>query len=352
MALRLGLIAADWVSATVVFLLTSLVRFGDGEWTEIWRRLGLDIRLVAALFGVGWVAALWYQGLYRLRSRWRFQSEARDILRATVLVAALSLSALFVFKQENVSRLFLVILFVAQPLVTLAIRAVLWAWFTRLREHGSNTRYMLVVGTGRLARDFADRVDGRAGLGIRVIGHLAVPGESPGDLARPVLGSIDEIEQVFHTQVVDEVAVCLEPAHLRYLVPIANLAADEGKVARVPLDPVALPLPNAREEEFEGFVVRSLVYDQEHELSLAVKRVVDIAGSLVGLVVLSPLLAATAVAIRLRDGPPVLFRPRPQDPRRTRTEASTLISLLLSGVRVRLVGGGAEDGGGEHPAGC
>jgi lipopolysaccharide/colanic/teichoic acid biosynthesis glycosyltransferase len=69
-----------------------------------------------------------------------------------------------------------------------------------------------------------------------------------------------------------------------------------------------LPLPNAREEEFEGFVVRSLVYDQEHELSLAVKRVVDIAGSLVGLVVLSPLLAATAVAIRLRDGPPVLFR--------------------------------------------
>jgi len=308
MALRLGLIAADWVSATVVFLLASLVRFGDGEWMEIWGRIGLDIRLVAALFGVGWVAALWYQGLYRLRSRWRFQAEARDILRATVVVAALTLSALFVFKQENVSRLFLLILFVAQPLVTLAIRAVLWAWFTRLRERGHNTRYMLVVGTGRLARDFADRVDGRSGLGIRVIGHLAVPGETPGVLARPVLGSIDEIEQIFHGNVVDEVAVCLEPAVVRYLVPVANLAADEGKVVRVPIDPVALPLPNAREEEFEGFVVRSLVYDQEHELSLAVKRVADIAGSLVGLVVLSPLLVATAVAIRLRDGPPILFR--------------------------------------------
>jgi exopolysaccharide biosynthesis polyprenyl glycosylphosphotransferase len=308
MALRLGLMAADGASATVVFLLVSIVRFGDGEWMEIWGRIGLDIRLVAALYGTAWVGALWYQGLYRLRSRWRFQSEARDILRATVLVAALTLSALFVFKQENVSRLFLLILFVAQPLVTLAIRAVLWAWFTRLREHGSNTRYMLVVGTGRLARDFADRVDGRAGLGIRVIGHLAVPGESPGDLARPLLGSIDEIEQIFHGNVVDEVAVCLEPAVVRYLVPVANLAADEGKVVRVPVDPVALPLPNAREEEFEGFVVRSLVYDQEHELSLASKRVVDIVGSLVGLVVLSPLLLATALAIRLRDGPPILFR--------------------------------------------
>jgi len=182
------------------------------------------------------------------------------------------------------------------------------AWFARLRERGHDTHNMLMVGTGRLARDFADRVDGRAGLGIRVIGHLAVPGETPGVLARPVLGSIDEIEQVFHAHVIDEVAVCLEPAALRYLVPVANLAADEGKVVRVPLDPVALPLPNAREEEFEGFVVRSLVYDQEHELSLAVKRVADVAGSLVGLVVLSPLLLATAVAIRLRDGPPILFR--------------------------------------------
>ena len=173
---------------------------------------------------------------------------------------------------------------------------------------GYNTHTMLVVGTGRLARDFADRVESRTGLGIRVIGHLAVPGETPGDLARPVLGSIDEIERVFHSQVVDEVAVCLEPESLRYLDPVTRLATDEGKTVRIPIDPIAVALPDAREEEFEGFVVRSLVFGQEHELGLAVKRAVDIAGSLVGLVVLSPVLLVTALAIRLRDGPPILFR--------------------------------------------
>jgi exopolysaccharide biosynthesis polyprenyl glycosylphosphotransferase len=308
MALRLSLVAADWASATAVFLLASLVRFGDGEWLEFWRRLGLDIRAVAALFGVAWVAALWSRGLYELRGRWRLQSEVLDILRATVLVAALALSALFVLKQENVSRLFLVILFAAQPLATLSIRATLRAWFTRLRERGHNTQYMLVVGTGRLACNFADRVESRAGLGIVVIGHLAVPGETPGDLGRPILGTIEEIARVFHEHVVDEVAVCLEPAFLRYLDPVALLAADEGKVVRVPFDPTGLPLPNAREEEFEGFLVRSLVFGQAHELGLAVKRVADIAGSLVGLVVLSPLLLATTLTIRLRDGSPVLFR--------------------------------------------
>jgi len=307
MALRLGLMAADGASATALFLLVSLARFGDGEWIEFWNRLRIDIRLAAVVFGIVWVAALWYRGMYRLGNRWRLQSEALDILRATALVAALTLSALFVFRQESVSRAFLVFLFIAQPLVTLASRAALRAWFARLRSRGHGIHYMLVVGTGRLAQDFADRVETRAGLGIRVIGHLAVPGETPGDLARPVLGSVDEIEQVFHTYVVDEVAVCLEAAALRYRDPVTRLAAEEGKTVRVPIDP-GLPLPNAREEEFEGFVVRSLVVGQEHELGLAAKRAMDIAGSLFGLVILSPLLLATAVAIRRRDGSPVLFR--------------------------------------------
>jgi len=123
-----------------------------------------------------------------------------------------------------------------------------------------------------------------------------------------VLGSIEEIEQIFHDRVVDEVAVCLEPAFLRYLDPVTRLAADEGKVVRVPVDPIGISLPNSRQEEFEGFVVRSLVFGQEHELGLAVKRAADIAGSLIGLLVLSPLLLGTALAIRQRDGPPVLFR--------------------------------------------
>lgn len=308
MALRLGLVAADWASATGVFLLASIARFGDGEWLGIWQGLGLDIRVVAALFGLAWVSALWYRGLYQLRTRWQLRSEATDILRATILVAAFTLSVLFVFKQTDVSRLFLVLLFVAQPVVTLAIRAAIRTWFTGLRARGHNTHTMLIVGTGRLALDFAERVETRAGLGIRVIGYLTVPGETPGELFRPVLGSIEEIGQVFHTQVVDEVAVCLDPAFVRYLDVVARLAADEGKVVRVPIDPIALPLPDALEEEFEGFVVRSLAFDQEHDLGLAVKRAVDIVGSLVGLVVLSPVLLVTALAIRLRDGPPVLFR--------------------------------------------
>ena len=69
MALRLALMLGDGVVTVLVFLLVSLVRFGDGEAGEFWQRLGIDVRVAAAMFRVVWVSALWSQGLYRLQAR-------------------------------------------------------------------------------------------------------------------------------------------------------------------------------------------------------------------------------------------------------------------------------------------
>jgi exopolysaccharide biosynthesis polyprenyl glycosylphosphotransferase len=308
MALRLALMLGDGITAALVFLLISFVRFGNSGWTGIWTRLGIDIRLAAIGFGIMWVVVLWYQGLYRLRARWRLRTEAADIVRATLVVAALTLSILFLFKQQDVSRIFLLALFTAEPLVTLAGRGLLRFAFSELRSRGHNARYMLVIGTGKLAQDFADLVESRAALGLRVIGHVSVPGETRSVVTRPILSGLDTIEHVLHTNIVDEVAACLAPESASLIEPIASLAADEGKTVRIPVDPREGSIRNAREEEFEGLLVRSLVYDGQREAGLVIKRLIDVVGAIVGLVILSPVLLVTAVMIRSRDGSPVIFR--------------------------------------------
>jgi exopolysaccharide biosynthesis polyprenyl glycosylphosphotransferase len=308
MALRVALMLGDGVTAALVFLLISFLRFGNSGWTGIWSRSGIDIRFAAIAFGIGWVVVLWYHGLYRLRARWRLRTEAKDIARSTVLLAALTLSILFIFKQQDVSRLFLLSLFTAEPLVTLGSRGILRLAFSELRRRGHNARYMLVVGTGRLAQHFADLVESRAGLGLRVIGHLSVPGEEQQVATRPILGSLDSIEEVLHTNIVDEIAACLPPESASLLEPIASLAAEEGKTVRIPVDPSENSVRNAREEEFEGMLVRSLVHDGHREAGLVIKRLIDVLGAAVGLVVLSPLLLVVAIVIRVRDGSPVIFR--------------------------------------------
>ena len=63
-----------------------------------------------------WVSVLWLTGLYRFRA-WSVRGEAAEIGRATVLLAVIVFSALFVLKLPAVSRLFLVELFAVQTVV-------------------------------------------------------------------------------------------------------------------------------------------------------------------------------------------------------------------------------------------
>ena len=172
---------------------------------------------------------------------------------------------------------------------------------------------MLVVGTGPLAQAFADRVEEHHALGMRVIGHLEISDDATqarGGLAvtRPLLGRADEITHVFRERVVDEVAVCLPASSARYLDPIITIAADEGKTVRVPRDPTEGVLAGALQEEFDGFLVQSVVHDGQRDVQRALKRVVDVVGASIAVVVLSPLIIGTAIAIFARDGSPVLFR--------------------------------------------
>jgi exopolysaccharide biosynthesis polyprenyl glycosylphosphotransferase len=308
MTLRAGLMLLDGVIAVGVFVAVATIRFRDGGMGTLLEALGLELLPAALLWAVIWVTALWLAGLYRLDVRWRIWTEVRDVSRATLVVVAVILSTLFLVKGTDVSRLFLVLLFVAQPAVTLAGRLILRRIFERNRSRGRDPRYMLVAGTGTLAQSFADRVESHPGLGLRIIGHLTAPGETESVVTRPILGTISDIEDIFHSQVVDEVAVCLPPTAAHYLEPITGLAAGEGKTVRVPVDPVEEVLPGAVQEEFDGFLVRSLVHDGQREVGLFLKRVMDIIGSAVGLIVFSPLLIGAAIAIYLTDGAPILFR--------------------------------------------
>ena len=305
MALRVGLMLADYILAVAVFWLVAAVRFSDGG---SWRSTGIDQTLSALVFAGLWVTVMWASGMYRLSVRWRVWSEVRDLARVTLVVLAITLSALFILKLTDFSRLFLVMLFIAQPTVTLAGRLLLRAAFEARRRRGVDPRYMVVAGSGQLAQDFADRVEGHAGLGLQIIGHLRAPGETESIVTRPVLGTIDEIEDIFHSQVVDEVAVCLPASASRYLEPITGLAAGEGKTVRVAVDPLEETLPGAVQEEFDGIIVRSVVNDGHREVGLIIKRLIDIVGAGIGLVILSPLLIGVAAVLRFTEGPPILFR--------------------------------------------
>ena len=306
-ALRMVLAGADAVSAVVLFVLISIARFGGG-WQSVWRNAGVDPFVAAAAFAVTWVTLLTALGLYRLRARWRLRTELLDVARAGVLLGLIAFSTLFVLKLPDVSRLFLLTLFAAQVILTVASRVTIRSLLRTLRDRGHNLRFMLVIGTGPEARRFADRVERHRELGLRVLGFLAVtPGPTQiGD--RPVLGALEQIEAVLHDQIVDEVGICLGMEDVGLIEPIARLCEEEGRIVRIPIDDYPVSLPGGRIEDFDRGKILSLVYGPDRIVGLTVKRLLDVAIAAVALGLLMPVFAVLAVLIVLADGRPVLFR--------------------------------------------
>jgi len=319
---RLSLMSADALSAMATFIVVSVIRFGADGWQIAWAHAGIDPYLLMGVYAATWVAAIAVNDLYRLRARWSVRREALDVVRAGALLAVLTFSALFILKLPEVSRLFLLTLFPAQIVVTFVSRLLLRWGFARARERGLNTRFVLVVGTGKSAKDYADRIERHRELGLSVVGHLAFAprlGQQAGDagddepllpaaLGRPILGTLDEIEVVLHRQVVDEVVICLPPAAWGFVEAIARICEDEGKIVRVPLVEGIFSLPGARQEEFDGVAMLSLVYGPDRVLSLVTKRVLDLGLSAVALVLMSPILVVVALVVLVLDGRPILFR--------------------------------------------
>jgi exopolysaccharide biosynthesis polyprenyl glycosylphosphotransferase len=304
---RALLMLADAGLAFVLLAALSIARFGE-EWLEVWRPLLEQPAVVAIGYALAWVAVLWLHGLYRPRARWTIRSEAFAILRATLVLGLITGTVLFAFRLPDVSRLFLLLLFPAQWLVTLATRIGLRFAFERLRARGYNQRYVLVVGSKDRARSFARKLEEHRELGLRVVGFL--DDEPPKNLpARwTYLGPIDGIEELLHTQVIDEVALCLPFTMWDQMNALAKLCEEEGKIVRVPVDMLERTFAAGRFEDLDGTPVYSLVTGPDRMVALVVKRAFDIVVSGLALIVGSPLFAAIALSIKLRDGSPILFR--------------------------------------------
>jgi exopolysaccharide biosynthesis polyprenyl glycosylphosphotransferase len=307
--LQAAFVVSDILIAAGLFALVSRLRFGVG-WETYWQSTIRAPILVFVLYAAVWVGILALNGLYRPRYHWSIWSEAADIVKATAWMTLGALAFLYAAKLPDVSRLFLLVVFPTQALVTMADRALLRLAVRRLRAAGRNTRSVLIVGARQRGQEFAERLEANPWLGLQVAGFLDDDAAAGAALppSRRWLGPLDRFSALLHEMVIDEVAVCI-PAGTwdQRVVVLVHQAEDEGKIVRIPMGLADRAFTRGLLEDLDGMPVYSIVAGPDRLLELGVKRALDIVGALVGLIVLSPVMAVVALAILVRDGQPILF---------------------------------------------
>lgn len=307
-ALRFLFAMVDAAGALVALAIVGTIRFSDGSVLESLQLAIPEWDLAVAGFVVLWPLSLWIHGLYRVRARLTVRRELLDIARSVILFAAVILSLLFLLKLPDVSRGLLIPLFPTMGAISFGARFALRRLLARLRRRGRNTRFVLVLGTNVRAQRFADLLESHSELGLSVIGHVETDGEEPAHLSRPILGDLEAVEDILHANVVDEVALCLPVSQWQRIDELARLCEEEGKIVRVPLYVLEHTLSAGRVEEVDGLPIYSMVTGPDRIVALTAKRAVDLVGSALAMLVLSPVLLAIALAIRVDSPGPILFR--------------------------------------------
>jgi len=268
-----------------------------------------------AMFGVllGWFFIFNKLVHYDANRFTTLKSQAIEIAKAMTVTSLLLLLAGAMFYIKMVTPLVVSLFLLGSTALLIGSRVVLRWLLSILRRKGRNARHLLIIGETAKAFELADRVESRRELGYEIEGFLFDDGGSAGHLSRiearwKVLGPVASLRRLLEEGVIDEVMFCLP---LRDNFPLAcdvmGLCNDLGVVVRlVPNLGNVQMLSRAQVEEFEGD--QMVTFFRENLLfQLFVKRLMDLFGSALLLVLLSPLLLVTAAAVKFTSSGPVFF---------------------------------------------
>jgi len=203
-------------------------------------------------------------------------------------------------------------LFGATALVLMVLlRASVYALAHHRRRSGRSAHPVIIVGAGAVGQRLATTFLHREELGLRPVGIIDTSTDlTSRDLPVPLLGEIDALEQAMVALGVDDVVFAFpEPPDDTMIDVVRRCVQADHQVFVVPRFFEMMGLDHHRRTEVVGDVaVMRLRRWGLRPHTMLVKRAVDVVLSDIALVLLSPVLLACAVAVRLETGPGVIFR--------------------------------------------
>jgi len=184
-----------------------------------------------------------------------------------------------------------------------------WVLESRMRR-GLGVDRVLIVGAGEVGRRLMRNIVAQPELGYQVIGFVDDDAEkSRTDIGRfRALGSVDNLPRVVQEEAIDEVIITLPWMHHRKILGIMRQCEREQVRARIVPDLFQLALSRVDIEDLGGIPIIGVKEVSITGWNLAFKRASDLVVSLVGLILLSPLLLLISVAIKLDSPGPILFK--------------------------------------------
>jgi exopolysaccharide biosynthesis polyprenyl glycosylphosphotransferase len=252
------------------------------------------------------VLLLWCksEGLYAPARGKSWQEEAKAVIKA-VSLASLTLMVILYLSKTPISRFMVLLSWGLNAITLVAWRGMRRRTMKRRVARGDATKHVLIVGAHGVGQLVAHALEKSRDLGVLVKGFLDDHQHGDG-----ILGRIYDLDQVVRRHFIDEIIVALSSEQV---IKWVALEARKHRVVVKVIPPLVEQIDGKGWQALElmgGVPVIRLRHEPTSESCLAIKRAIDVLGAVVGLALFLPLMCGIAIAIKLDDGGPILYRSR------------------------------------------
>ncbi|MGL5260227.1 MAG: undecaprenyl-phosphate glucose phosphotransferase [Lachnospiraceae bacterium] len=251
----------------------------------------------------------WYR-LYTPKRTQRLETEILNIFKANSTGAVIFMVAIFVFGIDDFSRSVVGLFYIINMIFTICMRSIIRKVLRYYRKKGYNLKHILLVGYSRAAEEYISRIQTNPQWGYTVRGILDdhVPrGTKFRNVA--VIGRVADLNGILEVSKLDEIAVTLSLSDYNRLEEIVSLCEKSGVHTKFIPDYNSLIPNKPYTEDLLGLPVINIRYvPLTNVINAWLKRIVDIIGSFLGLILLCPFLLCIAILVKATSKGPIIFK--------------------------------------------
>jgi Undecaprenyl-phosphate glucose phosphotransferase len=242
----------------------------------------------------------------RAKRKW---TQALNIILANTFGIAFFLSVLYITKEEHLSRKFLGLFYILNISFSICARCSLAYAINVAHRKGYNQKHIILVGYSRAAESYIDRIIANPDWGYCIHGilddNLAIDTTYK---KIPVIGTLYNLENILFKMDLDEISITLSINEYNKLERIVRICEKSGVHTKFVPDYHNFISTRPYTEDLYGLPVINI---RNIPLSLTynriIKRIVDIAGATLALILFSIPMLIVTILIKLTSDGPVIY---------------------------------------------
>ena len=307
------LVVIDIIVILISLVLAYYVRFKTTLFGPLGGSLPFVHYLVFTIFCIvpTYLLLYYFFGLYKpFRNKSSIFSGAEDIVKSDIMAFIILVAILFIINQPDFSRIMLLLLSLFGMVLAIIERALVVLALRFMRVNNRNLKHMLIIGDNELAFTFARKIKSKTYLGYKISGFLG-RAEHLGKTFEgiPFIGTFKDLPDVLKTHKFDRVVIAIPLKYYYHLNEIVDACEDEGIKAEIIPDYYKYLPARPSVDMLDDLPIINIRYVPLDGAFNKFKKIVeDYFVAIVAIIITSPIMLITAIAIKLESPGPIIFK--------------------------------------------